>query len=460
MMIPAKPSTPKGTSGEAKRILIVDDEEHIREILAATLEPLATQIFMAGSAEEALEVTREENLDVVVCDVRMPGMDGLEFLHRVKTEQPTLRFLMITAHGSMDTAVKALRYGANDFITKPFENREIREVVSRLLRERNGGQWPAVPPQSAIETSRLSGIIGESAVFIQCLEKARRAAASDSSVLLTGESGTGKEVLARAIHTLSSRHEQPFIAVNCGAIPENLVESELFGHEKGAFTGAIASKPGKFLLATKGTIFLDEMGELPLNVQVKLLRVLQEKVIEPVGSSRVTKVDFRLIAATNRNLKEEVRAGRFREDLFYRLNIIPIEIPPLRDRLEDVVPLSRYFLSVFNERYATHFHLTPENERALKSYQWPGNVREQFQFEGITAASQTTQSIPSDGESKSGSATDTLAKSDLRSRKAALERDEIVKALEKNRWNKTQTAEFLNMSRRSLLYKIKEYGIS
>jgi two-component system, NtrC family, response regulator AtoC len=476
------------------RLLIVDDEEHIREILAATLEPLVDKIFLAGSAEEAIEVTREENLDVVVCDVRMPGMDGLEFLHKVKTEQPGLRFLMITAHGSMDTAVKALRYGANDFLTKPFENREIREVVARLLRERQGAQWPAVPPPSPAETTRLMGVVGESVAFTQCMEMAKRAAAGDSSVLLTGESGTGKEVFARAIHTLSARSDRPFIAVNCGAIPENLVESELFGHEKGAFTGAIASKPGKFFLASSGTIFLDELGELPLNVQVKLLRVLQERVIEPVGATRPVKVDFRLIAATNRNLKEEVRLGRFREDLFYRLNIIPIALPPLRDRAEDIVPLSRYFLKVFNERYGAQFSLSTDNERVLRSYAWPGNVRELgntieravvlagkegllFQFEGAESPSQ----IPSQSagyantgrpttegqglsewveEAKPSTSTDTFARADLRSRKAAVERDEILRALEKNRWNKTQTAEFLGMSRRSLLYKIKEYGIS
>lgn len=448
------------------RLLLVDDEEHIREILAATLEPLAEKIFLAASAEEALEIVREENLDAVVCDVRMPGMDGLEFLHRIKTEQPALRFLMITAHGSMDTAVKALRYGASDFLAKPFENREIREVVARLLRERRSVQWPAVPPPALQDAAKVSGVVGDSAGFRACMDKAKRAASSDSSVLLTGESGTGKEVMARTIHTLSERANKAFIAVNCGAIPENLVESELFGHEKGAFTGAIASKPGKFVLAAGGTIFLDELGELPLNVQVKLLRVLQEKTVEPVGASRGIKVDFRLIAATNRNLKEEVKAGRFREDLYYRLNIIPIELPPLRERPEDVIPLARFFLNAFNERYATHFALTAENEAALQRYDWPGNVRElgntleravvlagseglAFQFEGI----------PSRASTKSATGTDTFGRTDLRARKAGVEREEILRALEHNRWNKTQTADFLKMSRRSLLYKIKEYGI-
>jgi len=468
--LPLRESTAKG------RLLIVDDEEHIREILAATLEPLAEKLFLAASAENAMEIVREENLDVIVCDIRMPGMDGLEFLHKIKTEQPALRFLMITAHGSVDTAVKALRYGASDFLTKPFENKEIREVVARLLRERRGAQWPALSLALPADNARTLNIVGESEVFRACVEKARRAAQSESSVLLTGESGTGKEVMARAIHTLGSRAEKPFIAINCGAIPENLVESELFGHEKGAFTGAITHKPGKFLLASGGTIFLDELGELPLSVQVKLLRVLQEKVIEAVGASRPVKVDFRLIAATNRNLKEEVRAGRFREDLFYRLNIIPLELPPLRERRPDIVPLARFFLKAFNERYSADFELSPAHQQALQAYSWPGNVRELanmveravvlagpeglvFQFEEPLAGGHASL-VKEEAPGFKSAPSDTAAPVDIRSAKAAMEREEILKALEINRWNKTQTADFLKMSRRSLLYKIKEYAIA
>lgn len=469
------------------RILIVDDEEHIREILAATLDGVSTQIFQANTAEAAMEVMREENIDVVISDIRMPGMDGLDFLHRMKTEQPSVRFLMITAHGTVDIAVKALRYGASDFLTKPFENREVRQIVERILREKLSASWPAVPPSTLAELKSLPGVVGESVQFKACLEKARKAAQSESTVLLTGESGSGKEVMARAIHSMGPRQDKAFIAVNCGAIPENLMESELFGHEKGAFTGAIASKPGKFVLANGGTLFLDEVGELPLPMQVKLLRVLQEKVVEPVGSTRPVKCDFRLVAATNRNLKEEVRAGRFREDLFYRLNIIPVELPPLRERREDVLPLARFFLKVFNERYGYHYVLTPENERHLQAYIWPGNVRElgntmeravvlggpeglAFQFEGIdlrseaetrpaaTGAPRIVSEAP--GESKAvESDTTILNRANLRERKASLEREEILKALDKTRWNKTQAAELLNMSRRSLLYKIKEYGI-
>ena len=455
---------PSQTEPVRGRFLIVDDEEHIREILKATLEPLALSVHDAGSAEEALEMVREENLDMIICDVQMPGMNGLEFLHKVKSEQPAIKFLMITAHGTMDTAVKALRYGASDFLTKPFENEAVRQIARRLLRERTGSSDTlAVAPGPA--KGVLDGVIGKSPAFTSCLEKARKAAAADTTVLVSGESGTGKEVMARAIHNLSRRADKPFIAVNCGAIPENLLESELFGHEKGAFTGAIASKPGKFSLADGGTIFLDEIGEMPLLMQVKLLRVIQERMVEPVGSTRSLKVDFRLIAATNRNLKEEIKTGRFREDLYYRLNIIPIDLPPLREREGDIVIMARTFLAYYNDRYGCKYALTAENEVELQCHGWPGNVRELanaieravvlasgdglvFAFEGAQAQA---------GQKPGAAATTGMA---IKEKKQAVEREEILKALDLNRWNKTQTAESLGISRRSLLYKIKEYGIA
>ncbi|MEO7425715.1 MAG: sigma-54 dependent transcriptional regulator [Fibrobacteria bacterium] len=442
------------------RFLVVDDEEHIREILKATLEPLALSVHEAGSAEEALDLIREENLDIIICDVQMPGMNGLEFLHKVKTEQPAIKFLMITAHGTMDTAVKALRYGASDFLTKPFENEAIRQIARRLLRERAAPVDPGLAsPAGGPVRNVLDGIIGKSAPFSACLEKARKASAADTTVLLCGESGTGKEVMARAIHNLSRRADKPMIAVNCGAIPENLLESELFGHEKGAFTGAIASKPGKFALADGGTIFLDEIGEMPLLMQVKLLRVIQERVVEPVGSTRTQKVDFRLIAATNRNLKDEIKTGRFREDLYYRLNIIPIDLPPLRDRGGDVLILAHNFLAYYNDRYGCRYTLSAENERDLQGYAWPGNVRE------LANAIERAVVLASGGglafafEAGAAPAGQRQA-SGIKDKKQALEREEIMKALELNRWNKTQTAESLGISRRSLLYKIKEFGIA
>ncbi len=450
---------PRLSENARGRILIVDDEENIREILKATLEPFALALFEAGSAEEAMNFVREENLDIVICDIQMPGMNGLEFLSKVKSEQTSVKFLMITAHGTLDTAVQALRFGASDFLTKPFENEEVRIIVRRLLKEKLGTSDPG--PALAINPTKgiIAGIVGQSPLFTACLDKARKAAVADTTVLISGESGTGKEVLARAIHTLSKRVDKPLIAVNCGAIPENLLESELFGHEKGAFTGAIASKPGKFTLADGGTIFLDEIGEMPMLMQVKLLRVIQERTVEPVGSTRTQKVDFRLIAATNRNLKDEIKAGRFREDLFYRLNIIPIELPPLRDREGDVLLLAHNFLNYYNERYGCHYSLTSENEKQIRAYRWPGNVRELANVieRGVVLASgdglalQFEQgSVPPEQKSNSG----------IKEKKQAVEREEILRVLEQNRWNKTATAESLGISRRSLLYKIKEFAIA
>ncbi len=440
------------------RILIIDDEEHIREILGETLKPLASALFMAASAESAREIVQEENLDIVLCDVQMPGQNGLEFLKEVKREHPSVRFIMITAHGSLDTAVRALRYGASDFLTKPFENPEVRQIVSRLLAEKNSVLEPGLVPP---EEKGRDGIIGQSPIFIACLEQALKAAKNDTTVLVCGESGTGKEVLARAIHRHSQRAEGPFIAVNCGAIPENLMESEFFGHEKGAFTGAVSSKPGKFELANGGTLFLDEIGEMPLSMQVKLLRALQERSIDPVGSVRPRKVDFRLIAATNRNLMQEVRNGAFREDLYYRLNIIPCELPPLRSRGNDIQLLADYFLAYFNERYGCAYVFSDSDRAQLARHRWPGNIRElgnlieravvlgsegklHFSFD-VAADAETTAATQEGG---------------IRESRQSAEKDVILKALDKNRWNKTQTAESLGISRRSLLYKIKEYGLA
>ena len=434
-------------------VLVVDDEENIRTIVAAALASVSGKIFTAGSAEQAMEILHEENVDVVISDIRMPGMDGLEFLQHVKREQPGIRFLMITAHGSLDTAVKSLRFGASDFLTKPFENSELRQITSRLLAMAPANE--AVHEEVSRSGGILSGVIGQSPPFRAALDKIRKAAQSDSTVLLLGESGTGKEVMARVLHDLSARKDKPFIPVNCGAIPENLIESELFGHEKGAFTGAISNKPGKFVLAEGGTVLLDEMGELPLAVQVKLLRVLQERKVDPVGSRTSLGVDFRLAAATNRNLREEVRLGRFREDLYFRLNVIPVELPPLRDRGTDILLLARHYLGHFNKRYGGSFRFTPGHEKMLLSHLWPGNVRELANVveRAVVLASGSELTLEWEGSG------DKAASTSIRERKQGVEREEILKALELCRWNKTQAAQHLGVSRRGLLYKIKEYVI-
>ncbi|HAO98502.1 MAG TPA: hypothetical protein DCQ83_00490 [Fibrobacteres bacterium] len=434
-------------------VLVVDDEQNIREIVSVALSSVVEKVIVADSASKAMEILREENVDVVVSDIRMPGLDGLAFLRQVKQEQPKISFLMMTAHGSLETAVKALRYGASDFLTKPFENAELRDIVKRLLAVTSSFAKSSSYPVEQMADGGFAGVIGQSSTFIAALEKSRKAANTDSTVLLLGESGSGKEVVARFIHDSSSRQERPFVPVNCGAIPENLIESELFGHEKGAFTGAISSKPGRFLLAGGGTVFLDEIGDLPLSMQVKLLRVLQERVVDPIGGRGPVRVDFRLIAATNKNLREEVRAGRFREDLYFRLNIIPIEMPPLRERGGDVLLLARHFLKHFNRHYGTAHALTQESERKLLAYAWPGNVRELANAveRAVVLAAGPELQFQLDGME--------TAMRGLIERKQSAEKDEIFRALELNRWNKTKTAEHLGISRRGLLYKIKEYGI-
>ncbi len=439
-------------------VLIVDDQAHMREVISASLRALDVKSYQAESGEQALEILANENVDVVLSDFRMPGMDGIEFLRRLREERPAIRSVLFTGHGQMETVIGALRAGASDFLAKPFENQELRSIVQRLL------DLPGemLPPSGARGTAVAPlGLLGESPVFLQSIYTARKAAAAGSSALVTGESGTGKEGVARFIHESSDRSSGPFIPVNCGAIPENLIESELFGHVRGAYTGALSDRPGKFVLAHGGTLFLDEIGEMPLPMQVRLLRALQEHAVEPVGGETPVQTDFRLIAATHRDLREDVRAGRFREDLWFRLHVIPVAMPPLRERGADVTLLARHFLKHFNSRYGTQFALSPENEWALLKHPWPGNVRELvnaveravvlsapnelvFQFDDV-------EGIPrSEPESMDVS---------VRGRRRNAEREAIVEALEACRWNKTRAAERLGISRRGLLYKIKEYGI-
>jgi DNA-binding NtrC family response regulator len=443
-------------TGSAGTVLIVDDESHMREILVAALAPLRARLIGAESASQALHFLANENIDVVVSDIRMPGMDGLDFLQRVREETPGIRFILFSAHGNMETLIRALRLGVADFVTKPFDNEELRAIVARQLRS------PSSPhnltPASGIGPS---GLLGDSPAFLKSLESAHKAARTHSNVLITGESGTGKEGIARMIHDSSSRSNGPFIPVNCGALPENLIESELFGHVRGAFTGALADRPGKFVLAHGGTLFLDEIGEMPQSMQVRLLRALQEHVVEPVGGGAPVRANFRLIAATNRDLREEVRAGRFREDLWFRLHVIPVVLPPLRERGRDIVLLARHFLSLFNSRYSTSLTLSPENEKTLLAHMWPGNVRElaNAMERALVLSDGSDLMIELDAaQDVSPSGAGPLDHS-VRGRRRAAEREVIIAALEACRWNKTQAAERLGISRRGLLYKVKDYGI-
>lgn len=360
-------------------ILIVDDEKNYLLVLSAVLEEEGYEVLTALSGLEALETQKSSDVDLVLTDMKMPGMDGIELLERIKAYDPDLPVIMMTAHGTVDKAVEAMQKGAYSYILKPFDNERlilyvkkaisVYQVVKENRRLRN-----------AVESQYQFGkIIGKSKIMRDVFETIQKVAPSSATVLIEGESGTGKELVAKSIHFNSPRRDNPFVAVNCSALAEGLLESELFGHERGAFTGAVSSKKGRFELAHSGTLFLDEIGELSANLQVKLLRVLQEKAFERVGGVRSIAVDIRVIAATNKNLYLEMRAGRFREDLFYRLNVVHIVIPPLRDRREDLHLLVNHFL----QKYAAERKsavpvrgIAQDVDRLFDEYSWPGNVRE------------------------------------------------------------------------------------
>jgi two-component system, NtrC family, response regulator len=360
-------------------ILVVDDEKNYLLVLSAVLEEEGYEVLTTVSGLEALEIQKSSDLDLVLTDMKMPGMDGIELLERIKAHDPELPVIMMTAHGTVDKAVEAMQKGAYSYILKPFDNERLTLYVKKAI-----SIYQVVKEnrrlRSAVESQyRFGKIIGKSKPMRDVFETIQKVAPSNATVLIEGESGTGKELVAKSIHFNSPRRESPFVAVNCSALAESLLESELFGHEKGAFTGAVSSKKGRFELAHGGTLFLDEIGELSLNLQVKLLRVLQEKTFERVGGVRSVAVDIRVIAATNRNLKEQMTAGRFRDDLYYRLNVVHIAIPPMRERREDIRLLVNHFIKKYSgERKSAPpvQGVAQDVDRLFYEYDWPGNVRE------------------------------------------------------------------------------------
>lgn len=460
---------------EKRQILIVDDEPNLRRVLAAQLARDGYDVHTAEDGVQALEVLAEHHIDMMITDLRMPRMDGMSLLRRALEVDPELPVVMITAHGTVDNAVEALKTGAFDYITKPFDQAEVRTIVRKALRTRDLAATEATLPSEAPAESRY-GIIGQSPAIQPLYAILDRVADTPTTVLVTGESGTGKELVARALHESSSRRDKPFIKVNCAAIPKDLMESELFGYEKGAFTGAVASKPGRFELATGGTLFLDEIGTIPIEMQVKLLRAIQESEFERVGGIKTLRVDVRLVAATNSDLKKQIATGTFREDLYYRLNVVPIHLPPLRDRDNDTLLLARHFIAKFDARLGKQVEgFEPDAERALLTYPWPGNIRElenvieravlfcdapklrlqdlspEVRCEGAPA------SVP-----PSAIATPTAGdglKEQVKAAMARLERELIVRALEQTRGNVTHAARLLKISRKGLQLKMKELGL-
>jgi two-component system NtrC family response regulator len=360
-------------------ILIVDDEKNYLLVLSAVLEEEGYEVLTTASSLEALEIQKASDVDLVLTDMKMPGMDGIDVLEQIKTRDPDLPVIMMTAHGSVDKAVEAMQKGAYSYILKPFDNERLTLYVQKAI-----ATYKVVKEnrrlRNAVESQyQFGNIIGKSKAMRDVFEMIQKVAPSNATVLIEGESGTGKELVAKSIHFNSPRRDHPFVAVNCSALAESLLESELFGHERGAFTGAVSSKKGRFELAHGGTLFLDEIGELSANLQVKLLRVVQEKSIERVGGVRSIAVDIRVIAATNRSLKEEMKAGRFREDLFYRLNVVHIMIPPLRLRWEDIRLLVDHFVKKYassNQSAVPVNGLSQEVIRLFYEYSWPGNIRE------------------------------------------------------------------------------------
>ena len=457
------------------RILIVDDNETMRSGIALVMERMGYEAVTAASGAEALSrLARQGAFDLVITDYKMEEMDGLQLLEAIRRDFGDTDVVIITAHGTIEIAVRAMQIGAVDFITKPFPMEALQLKVQRVLgnradrreRDRLGEENEYL--REEIE-DRYGEIVGRSRQIAQVLARVERVAATDSSVLIYGESGTGKELVARAIHNRSARRSGPFVKVNCGALPVNLVESELFGHEKGAFSGAIRLKKGKFELASGGTIFLDEIGDIPLETQVNLLRVLQEKEFDRVGGERTLSADVRVVAATNRALKEKVAEGSFREDLFYRLEVIPLHLAPLRERRDDIPPLVDHFLrKKSREMNLPLRRLSGAAVEFLCRYPWPGNVRELENVIERTVVLVDGEEIgPGDlplaegsGELDGDSDPIPASKLALNDQLETLERDLICRAMEEANGVKTQAAELLGVKTSALYYKLEKYGMA
>ena len=453
-----------------KRILVVDDEKNMRHMLSVMLEKNGYEVTAVSDGLQAIALVKEENYDFVLCDVRMPEIDGLQFLARAKDYLSSSTVIMMSAYGSVEMALEAMKAGAYDFISKPFK---VDEVLLTLKKAEEREQLKAenqklkeIIKEKQQETG-FESIVGESAEIKKIIQLAQKIAQYDASVLITGESGTGKELIAKGIHKSSSRGNKVFYAINCGSIPAELLESELFGYVRGAFTGADRNKKGILELASGSTLFLDEIGELPLDMQVKLLRVLQEKEIRPLGAAVPKKIDVRILAATSRVLEEEVALGNFRQDLFYRLNVLTLHLPPLRKRIDDIPLLCSHFIQKYNRKFGTSVHYpTGEIIRKMVAYRWPGNVRELENRvqRGVVFANGNNFVMEQlqHGYFQDDHGTGiTIPYGELSLKKAQkiLEKKIIDCALKKTRGNKSKAAHLLEISYPSLLNKIKEYGL-
>jgi DNA-binding NtrC family response regulator len=447
-----------------RTILVIDDEEHMRWVLKQALKQENYEVLTAGSGEAGLEEANP--YDLVILDLKLPGMSGLEVLPVLKLNKPAVPVIVITAHGSIDTAISAMKLGADDYITKPFEMDELLLAVKKSLEVRDLVQEVTFLRQELKRKSGVEQIIGQSQQMEAVRSLVCRIAPTDAGVLISGESGTGKEVVARAIHSCSTRASEAFVAVNCGAIPENLLESELFGYEKGAYTGATARKPGKCEMAHKGTLFLDEIGEMPLSMQVKLLRFLQEHSFERIGGTHTLEVDVRIIAATNRDLASSIKEGNFREDLYYRLNVLNIDLPPLRQRKQDIPVLAEHFLAKFRgNKNITRF--TASTLKVFQNYSWPGNIRElENVVQRAVILARGTEIEPADLPHNIAGLSEQprldnfmLVLPPEGISLEELEKDLILQALEQNEQNQTKAAKLLGITRSALIYRMQKHNI-
>jgi len=444
-----------------KSVLVVDDEASVRESLQRVLDRAGYTTYVASDAQEALAVLSGQRVDIVITDLKMPQTNGISLLRSIKEKAAETEVIVLTGYGSIESAVEAMKEGAYDFITKPVKKAVILKAVERAVEKQNLAQENRFLREQLQKVEPYGEIIGESQAIREVMAMVERVAPLPSTVLITGESGTGKELIARALHELSDRRNKRFVAVNCGAIPENLMESELFGHVRGAFTGAVRDKEGLFKTAGGGTLFLDEISTVPLNVQVKLLRAIEHKEIKPVGSNTTYKIDVRIVAATNRNLANEVEAGRFREDLYYRLNVVGITIPPLRERREDIPMLVDHFVKRYNVMLKKR--IRGADERTLNlfmNYQWKGNVRElENVIERAMILCDGDMIVPEHlPQNLAGKAAADLDGS-LRDVVRQAERDAILRTLRLTDNDKKRAADMLGLSQSSLYRKMSELGV-
>jgi two-component system, NtrC family, response regulator AtoC len=453
------------------KVLVVDDEANLRKVLATLLRRNGYDVTVAADGEQGLAEIEKNGADIVVTDLVMPKVGGLELLKTLNASRPEVPVIIITAHGTVDSAVEAIKLGAFDYITKPFDQAELSMVIAKAAKTHTIASNSVHP-----DGRTRSALIGDSLQMQEVYKVIDKVADTPSTVLITGESGVGKELVATALHEGSSRRGKPLIRINCAAIPKDLLESELFGYERGAFTGAVTSKPGRFELADTGTLFLDEIGEIPVEMQVKLLRALQESEFERVGGIKTTRVDVRLIAATNRDLEKEIEVGRFRKDLYYRLAVVPIVLPALRDRKSDIPMLARHFIEKYNKRLHKKMEgLEEEAAVVLQAYPWPGNIRElenliervllfadgpnirvrdlPDNIRGVTPGAAPAVAAATSEPTEAG------LKDIVRQKSAEIEREVIAKKLEETGGNVTRAAKLLQISRKSLQTKMKELGL-